>query len=488
MDGWQIKSTCMKGNWLYVLAKNPESEEAIRAFGVQLPDGYWKSVVSESFGAFAFDQAVSALQAGVWTVHCGRMRSACRRSVHEFHSYRIPMTDPESMLWRSWFSLLTRPGIQVDVPQGDASQCRLLSRTGDFTNRIAFLHQQTIVVRDDFETEKTSGAVPLDEQTSSNDRPLQTRAKTLEQAELEAAIEESLRACSGKMAASNATGDEQRAGEVGTEQKAEQFYGVLDYTDYFDPDKYDDSTDSSSGDWAEENGSTLSDSEEVAQAEEGAENTATRTPAACDQQLVPEPPPAVQTVAQPTAQSEADWETRLREQQANAEKIQTELHSRIRKLEKQVTDQDAKLATAVDENSALLSKVAHLESKLEERENEAKAAADRQKALVEQRSVLKQQIKDLKSTLFKEQTCSSSLRRQVEELEQKVHDLNEKAVERKRVLAAVRQKNAASKAEKKQLQLDAEMAGLKFALEQQKQAGEAAAAEKLSVVNKISTT
>ncbi|KAI6228576.1 hypothetical protein M3Y99_01208200 [Aphelenchoides fujianensis] len=180
---WRVESTCMRGGCLHVLVKEPGSEEAIRVFALRLPEGFWKELECGQFGAFSFDQTISAFQAGVWTVHCRRTPTFGDFAAWEFHSFRIPMTCPESLLWRSWFSLLGRPNIRVDVPGGFLF--RLLSPTGLFTNRVAFLHQQTVVIREDLDSAGQPSAAVIQ-------AGFPRRGDAEEQAALEAAIERSL--------------------------------------------------------------------------------------------------------------------------------------------------------------------------------------------------------------------------------------------------------------------------------------------------------
>ncbi|KAI6233421.1 hypothetical protein M3Y99_00911000 [Aphelenchoides fujianensis] len=181
---WRIESMCVKDDCLYVLAKKPHSEEAIRAFGVRLPDGFWKAVKCGQFAPFAFEHAVSAFQADFWTVHCRRTAIVGGHSAPEFHSFRIPMARLESLLWRSWFSLLNGPSIRAVVPNAFVS--RLLSRTGLYTDRVAFEPPRTFIIREDVDL--AEAARPA---AAVGQNRFQTGGEAAEQADLEAAIQQS---------------------------------------------------------------------------------------------------------------------------------------------------------------------------------------------------------------------------------------------------------------------------------------------------------
>ncbi|KAI6239738.1 hypothetical protein M3Y99_00540000 [Aphelenchoides fujianensis] len=145
----QIKSVCMRDEFVYALAKNPNTSAPMRVFRLQLPHGKWEAVQAVHFGGFEFAAPTCCFHQGIWTVHCRRTTTVGFRSLQEFYSYRIPIARPETLAHRAWFSVLSRPNFDLDVPQTGA--CRLLSRTGLFLNKVAFVHQQTILIREDLD-------------------------------------------------------------------------------------------------------------------------------------------------------------------------------------------------------------------------------------------------------------------------------------------------------------------------------------------------
>ncbi|KAI6234163.1 hypothetical protein M3Y99_00832100 [Aphelenchoides fujianensis] len=191
-------------------------------------------------------------------------------------------------------------------------------------------------------------------------------------------------------------------------------------------------------------------------------------------------------------------ENDLSEQRLQAENTQNALQSRIHQLENAEAAYAQKNSTLTFKNAQLASNVRKLELKLGERKKVTNV-------VVEQCSLLQSKVNDLKSALSDEQTTAALLQSEVDELKaalsneqtrfsslqqqhriaaeelEKARKPSDAAIKMELKLAALRQENAASNAEKKQL--NAKMIELTAALEQQKSAAEAAAAEKAAVAS-----
>ncbi|KAI6241915.1 hypothetical protein M3Y99_00294700 [Aphelenchoides fujianensis] len=220
---FQMKGTCMAGDFLYVLAKSAR-HCPFRAFRLRLPDGEWEAVESPPFGYEDLGYPLQCLQQGVWSLHCRRKTTFDKETVEEFRSYRIPMTCPESLALRSWFAILGQAGAEVDVPEG--GPCSPLAATGLCLNRVFFLQKEKILIRADVD----AWDILLDREPSPSDRVLPAVAQqygwsnTLEYNALQDAIEASFRTLKIEAAAavaSSAVSKEQNP-KFDSEQTVEQ--------------------------------------------------------------------------------------------------------------------------------------------------------------------------------------------------------------------------------------------------------------------------
>ncbi|KAI6234172.1 hypothetical protein M3Y99_00833200 [Aphelenchoides fujianensis] len=184
-------------------------------------------------------------------------------------------------------------------------------------------------------------------------------------------------------------------------------------------------------------------------------------------------------------------ENDLSAQRLQAENTQNALQARIKQLEQSEAAYVQQNNTLMTKNAQLTSNVRKLELKLGERKKETTALQlevnDLKSALDDEQMdtvALEYQVNELKAALCEQQTRSSALQQQhriaVEELEE-ARKPSDAAIKMELKLAALRQENAVSNAEKKQLTI--KIVELTAALEQQKAAAEAAAAEKSACEN-----
>ncbi|KAI6233323.1 hypothetical protein M3Y99_00926100 [Aphelenchoides fujianensis] len=241
-----LVDTCMAGDFLYVFTKN-DVHTPIRPLRLRLPDGQWEAVASEPFGLYDFGRLVSCFQQGVWSLHCLHTWSMGGQTVEQFRSYRIPLSCPDRLAFRSWFSLLKQADVKLDVPKN--GPCRLLSPTGLFLNKVVFANNERILIRRDIDAcNHLLQFAPTSSKNALHLRALATlpedhgperapdfpRADDWEQAALQAAIEESLRTFKLQTAnkTKSGTGTKERSVENDREQADVQKKPVKEEVDY----------------------------------------------------------------------------------------------------------------------------------------------------------------------------------------------------------------------------------------------------------------
>ncbi|KAI6240299.1 hypothetical protein M3Y99_00461400 [Aphelenchoides fujianensis] len=255
----EIVSTCMAGDFLYVLTKK-DVHTPICSLRLRLPDGQWEAVKSEPFGQHHFGRPVSCFQQGVWSLHCLHRWTMGRQTIEQFRSYRIPLSCPERLAFRSWFSLLKQSDVELDVVKN--GPCHLLSPTGLFLNKVVFRNEERMLIRRDIDAwDHLLQLAPTSSQTIDQSRSLLTfpidempenilefpRADDWEQAALQKAIEESLRTFKLQTTAEtkSGAGTKERSAEKVLEQPAVQKKQVevdyeVEYDDYGETDDEED--------------------------------------------------------------------------------------------------------------------------------------------------------------------------------------------------------------------------------------------------------
>ncbi|KAI6234311.1 hypothetical protein M3Y99_00812300 [Aphelenchoides fujianensis] len=155
----KLVSSFLCGDYVYVLLKDTEKGVPAKIFRISLANDEkadWEAVECADFAAVPWAQWTSAFVDGVLCLHAVQRHTSGPKSVDVFHSVRIPVEQPELLSHSTWFEVLKRNDLVIEVLQ--RGPARPLTTDGVCLNKVSFITPEQIHIYRDLDVEQCLAA------------------------------------------------------------------------------------------------------------------------------------------------------------------------------------------------------------------------------------------------------------------------------------------------------------------------------------------